>query len=99
MNILLTMLALRLGNPLGSVKEIEDGDVLNNYIAEIYPILMVIAALSAVLMIIFGGYKYITSEGDAKKLEEAKNTLMSAGTGLILIIIAALIVDLIGTGR
>lgn len=45
--------------------------------------------------IIYGGYLYITAEGDRSKAEKAKKTLIAAIIGLIIAISAAVIVNTI----
>ena len=39
-------------------------------------------------MIIFGGIRYTTSNGDTKKVTDAKNTIMYAVVGLVVAIVA-----------
>ena len=46
----------------------------------------------AVLMIAFGGFRYVTSHGDQNQMEEAKKTIVWAVIGLIVIIISWAIV-------
>lgn len=51
-------------------------------------ILSVIAGIVAVVMIIVSGLRYITSSGDAQKTASAKNTLIGAIIGLVVIVLA-----------
>lgn len=61
----------------------------------------------AVLIIIYSGFQYITSAGDAEKAKTAKKTLTYAVMGLIFIALAEVIltllnssiIDLFGTGK
>jgi len=49
-------------------------------------------------MIIFGGFKYITSGGDAGGVTGAKNTILYAIVGLVIVALAQVIVRfVIGT--
>lgn len=57
--------------------------------------LLFIIGLLAVIMIIFGGFKYVTSGGDAGKLEGAKNTILYAVVGLLVAILAFAIVSFV----
>lgn len=57
--------------------------------------LLFIIGLLAVIMIIFGGFKYVTSGGDAGKLESAKNTILYAVVGLLVAILAFAIVSFV----
>jgi len=47
--------------------------------------LLFIAGIVLFFMLIAGGLKYITSSGDPKKLESARNTLTYAFIGIILV--------------
>ena len=46
----------------------------------------------AVIMVIFGGFLYVTSAGDAGKVKKAKDTLLYAAVGLVVIVVARVIV-------
>ena len=54
-------------------------------------ILMIIGAVS-VIMLIFGGFRYVVSGGDAKKVADAKNTILYAIIGLVISLLAYAIV-------
>ena len=56
--------------------------------------LMVIGLVS-VFMLIYGGLRYITSGGDAKKVTEAKNTILYALIGLVIAILSFAIVNFV----
>ncbi len=72
---------------VGSMKE---------YLKDIYSFLIVIASLSAVLMIIWGGYIYITSSGEPAKTTSAKEIIIGAITGLVLLLSASLLISTLG---
>ncbi len=57
-------------------------------------LLFIIGALS-VVMIIVGGFKYITSSGDPSKVGSAKNTILYAVIGLVLSLLAYAIVQFV----
>lgn len=46
---------------------------------------------AAVIMIIIGGFKYITSSGDSANVQSAKNTILFAIVGLIIVAMAQVI--------
>jgi hypothetical protein len=50
------------------------------------------AGAAAVILIIFSGIRYITSGGDAGRIGSAKNTLINAIVGLVIIVLARVIV-------
>lgn len=60
-------------------------------------IFSVIVGAASVLMIIYGGFRYITSGGDSGKVGNAKNTLIYAIVGLVIVALAQLIVHFVLT--
>ena len=56
--------------------------------------LFIIGAL-AVIMLIVGGIMYVTSAGDSKRVESAKNTILYAIIGIVVAIAAGAIVNFI----
>ncbi len=57
---------------------------------------LVLAAIALFIMLILGGYKYITSGGNPKNIESAKRTLTTAILGMVLVASAYLILRFIG---
>lgn len=55
----------------------------------------IIVGIVAVIMIIVGGFRYITSGGDSGKVGNAKNSLIYAIVGLIIVALAQLIVHFV----
>ena len=55
-------------------------------------ILSLVVGIVAVIMIIYGGFRYITSGGESGSVSSAKNTLIYAIVGLILVALAQVIV-------
>ncbi len=56
-----------------------------------------IAGLAVFVMFLVGGFQYLTSMGDPKGAESAKNTLTYAVLGLVLVIAAWFIIQFIET--
>ena len=56
-----------------------------------------IVGVVAVIMLIIGGIKYVISGGDAKKVTDAKNTVLYAIIGLIIAFLAFAIVNFVIT--
>ena len=54
-----------------------------------------VAGGAAVLMILVGSIKYITSSGDSNKISSAKNTIIYALIGVIIIVLAASIIEFV----
>lgn len=68
------------------------GGGLTNIAKTIVNYLSVIVGIVAVIMIIVGGFRYITSGGDSGNVSSAKNTLIYAIVGLIIVALAQFIV-------
>jgi hypothetical protein len=67
-------------------------DALKNVAARITNVFSVIVGIAAVIMIIYGGFRYITSGGDSGRVGSAKNSLIYAIIGLIIVALAQIIV-------
>lgn len=68
---------------------------LKELAANIVNIFSIIVGIVAVIMIIYGGFRYITSGGDSGSVGNAKNTLIYAIVGLIIVALAQLIVHFV----
>src|SRR4051812_23445048 len=58
---------------------------LNNVVANGVNILSVVIGIVAVVMIMIAGFKYITAGGDSGQITSAKNTLIYAVIGLVIV--------------
>lgn len=65
---------------------------VNNIITTVINVLSLVIGVIAVIMIIIGGFKYITSSGDAGNVTSAKNTILYAVVGLVVVALAQIIV-------
>lgn len=61
-------------------------------IGEALNILSIVASIIAVIMIIIGGLKFITSQGDSQSASSARNTIIYAAVGLIIVALSQIIV-------
>jgi len=68
---------------------------LNSLIETIVNVITVIVGIVAVIMIIYGGFRYITSGGETAGVAAAKNTIIYAIVGLIIVAMAQIIVKFI----
>ena len=57
--------------------------------------ILYIVGIIAVIMLIVGGIKYVISGGDAKKVTDAKNTILYAIIGLVICFLAFAIVNFV----
>lgn len=76
---------------------------VNDLIALVINIFSIVVGVVAVIMIIIGGLKYITSSGDSNNVTSAKNTILYAIIGLVVVALAQFIVKFVlakatGTG-
>lgn len=58
-------------------------------------ILSIVVGVIAVIMIIIGGLKYIMSSGDSNNINSAKNTILYAIIGLVVVAFAQIIVKFV----
>jgi hypothetical protein len=65
---------------------------LTNLAKKVVNIFSIVVGVVAVIMIIYGGFRYITSGGDTGNVGNAKNTLIFAVVGLIIVALAQFIV-------
>ena len=57
--------------------------------------ILYIVGIIAVIMLIIGGIRYVISGGDAKKVTDAKNTVLYAIIGLVIAVFAYAIVNFV----
>lgn len=57
--------------------------------------LLLIIGVISVVMLIYGGFRYIISGGDNKKVTDAKNTILYAIIGLIISLLAYAIINFV----
>lgn len=67
----------------------------DNIIWDVVQFIMMALGGIAVIMIIVGGYQYVTSQGDSGAVAKAKNTILYAVIGLIVAILASVIVQFV----
>ncbi len=70
-----------------------DGD--KGLIKTVVNVLLWAVGVLSVIMIIFSGFRYITSAGDASKTKSAQSTLIYSVVGLIVAIMAWAIVNMV----
>lgn len=79
-------------DPNCNLEETDASTKLNDVIKLVINIFTLIVGVIAVIMIIVGGLKYITSGGDSGNVTSAKNTILYAIVGLIIVALAQFIV-------
>src|SRR3990167_4595331 len=68
---------------------------VSGFILKIINIALAVAGLIAVLYLIIGGFRYITSAGNEETAEQAKKIITNAIIGIVIIILSFVIVRVI----
>lgn len=68
---------------------------LEKYITEIVGILTIVGVIYFTLQIIFAGYAMLSSEGDPKKIEVARDRLTQSILGLFIVFVALIFAALV----
>ena len=67
-------------------------DDLTGLILKAVNVILLVAGVVAFIVLIFGGIGYMTSSGDPEKAEKAKNTIIYAIIGIVVVMLAYAIV-------
>ena len=67
----------------------------NGVFTQITNTVLYVVGIISVIMLIYGGLRYVISGGDSKKVTDAKNTILYAIIGLIISILAFAIVNFV----
>jgi len=70
---------------------------VNSVINTVINIISAFVGVVAVIMIVFAGFRYVTSGGDSSKISSAKNTLIYAVVGIVVAALAQVIVRYVVT--
>ena len=68
------------------------GEKVDNIVKNVINIISLVVGIAAVVMIIIGGLRYVTSNGDSGQVGNAKNTILYAVVGLVVVALAQVIV-------
>ena len=78
----------------GAVSDIISGAAGNdNFFLDLFNTAFLWGGIIASIMIVWGGIQYIMSVGDPNKTSKAKNTILYSAIGLLLVILAATIIN------
>lgn len=82
--------------PLVRIPGLPDGGVtISSYLVALYNFFLSIVGIVAVMMLILGGMRYISSAGNSSALSDAKDMIQSAITGLFLALFSWIIISTI----
>jgi hypothetical protein len=79
---------------------VDDGqgeDSLSSVIRQIINIFSIVVGAVSVIMVIIGGFRYVVSNGDSNGVSGAKNTILYAIIGLVIVLFAQVIVRFVLT--
>ena len=89
-------ISIQLNIPIGTVTGGQvRGSLLGEYFKAWYNLLLGAVGIIATIVIMWGGFKWLSSRGDAKQISDAQDTIFSAITGLVLTFGSYLIISLI----
>jgi uncharacterized membrane protein len=71
------------------------GSSIDKILTLVLNFISAIAGLIAVFAVILGGFRYITSNGNSEKTNQAKDTILYAVIGLVIVAIAQIIVKFV----
>ena len=68
---------------------------INDIVSFVITVLVVVGVIAALAFLIYGGIKWITSGGDKNAVESARNHIVAAIVGLVIIILSFVIIGFI----
>ena len=80
---------------LGGPCDEADGSGIDSVVGAALNILSLVAGVIAVIMIIIAGLKFMTSQGDASKVAGARNSVIYAVIGIVIVVMAQIIVQFV----
>ena len=84
------------GDPtVSKPSQFEGSQTATQLIVKILNVVLAIVGLIAVLFLVWGGFKYITSAGDEEKVKEAKQTIINSLIGVAVVILAFALVRIV----
>lgn len=83
------------GNGNAAVCKAAGTDNATSMTTNIINTMLFILGILTVIMIIFGGIRYVTSAGDASKVKAAKDTVLYSVVGLVVAILSYAIVNFV----
>lgn len=95
-NILLAADKIPLNVPIGETATIDlEGNILGRYIQIWYGFIIGTVGILATVMIMWGGFKWLTSRGNSGNISEAKEIIFSALIGLVIAFLSYTILNII----
>lgn len=70
-------------------------DLIGGILKNVINVMLYLAGTIAVIMVVIGGIRYITSDGDSNKANQAKNTIIYAVVGIVVSLMSFAIVNFV----
>lgn len=70
---------------------------ISKFLSNLVVLFYSVAAIVLILMILWGAFDWLTSEGDKEKLESAKRKIINAIVGIMLFAVAFAVIQILGT--
>ena len=80
---------------LGSGNTIDIFSNIGEVFTNILYVFLAAAALVFLIMMLWGGLRYLNAGGDPKNAESARSTLTNAGIGLLIVVLSLVIIEII----
>jgi len=88
---------LQVGSSCESINPTTTNEKVNSTITWVINLFSIIVGVAAVIMIIIGGLRYVISGGDSGNVSSAKNTILYAIIGLVIVALAQFVVKFVLT--
>jgi len=85
------------GDQTGCTDDGSSKNSLSSVIKNVINIFSIVVGAISVIMIIIGGFRYVVSNGDSNGVSGAKNTILYAIVGLVIVLFAQVIVKFVLT--
>lgn len=80
-------------DPSGTSTQQDAGQKVTDIAQQVIKIFSWVVGIISVIMVIVGGFQYVTSGGDSGKVTNAKNTIMYALIGIVIVALSQLMVN------
>jgi len=81
-----------------NIEATEGDNGLMNVVGKIIGVIIPVLGVVAVIVVIYGGFLFMTSTGDSNKVQKAKSTILYGLIGLIIAVLAYAIVNFVLDG-
>ena len=81
----------------GIVNPVAPSFTLGEYIADIVSFIIIVAFLASFFLLVWGGFSWLTSGGNPDQVEAARNKIVQAFIGLLIVVSAWVIFGVVST--